>query len=197
MRRLILSLAGLVTLSAAAPAVAQFSESYKFLEAVRKKDGEKVTEALADPAQTVVNTRDVTSGETALHIVTNRRDLTWMQFLIAKGANVNVRDAKGMTPLVSAVNANFPEGVELLVDKGARLNDSNNAGETPLITAVHNRNIAVIRLLLKAGADPDRADNSGRSAKDYARLAGGNLLAEIEANAKPKGDKAKSYGPKF
>lgn len=197
MRRLILSLAGLVTLSAAAPAVAQFSESYKFLEAVRKKDGEKVTEALADPAQTVVNTRDVTSGETALHIVTNRRDLTWMQFLIAKGANVNVRDAKGITPLVSAVNANFPEGVELLVDKGARLNDSNNAGETPLITAVHNRNIAVIRLLLKAGADPDRADNSGRSAKDYARLAGGNLLAEIEANAKPKGDKAKSYGPKF
>mgnify|MGYP000034033307 FL=1 len=197
MRRLILSLAGLVTLSSAAPAVAQFSESYKFLEAVRKKDGEKVTEALADPAQTVVNTRDVTSGETALHIVTNRRDLTWMQFLIAKGANVNVRDAKGMTPLVSAVNANFPEGVELLVDKGARLNDSNNAGETPLITAVHNRNIAVIRLLLKAGADPDRADNSGRSAKDYARLAGGNLLAEIEANAKPKGDKAKSYGPKF
>ena len=197
MRRLILSLAGLVTLSAAAPAVAQFSESYKFLEAVRKKDGEKVTEALADPAQTVVNTRDVTSGETALHIVTNRRDLTWMQFLIAKGANVNVRDAKGMTPLVSAVNANFPEGVELLVDKGARLNDSNNAGEAPLITAVHNRNIAVIRLLLKAGADPDRADNSGRSAKDYARLAGGNLLAEIEANAKPKGDKAKSYGPKF
>jgi len=196
-RRLILSLAGLVALSAAAPAVAQFSESYKFLEAVRKKDGEKVTEALADPAQTVVNTRDVTSGETALHIVTNRRDLTWMQFLIAKGANVNVRDAKGMTPLVSAVNANFPEGVELLVDKGARLNDSNNAGETPLITAVHNRNIAVIRLLLKAGADPDRADNSGRSAKDYARLAGGNLLAEIEANAKPKGDKAKSYGPKF
>jgi ankyrin repeat protein len=187
----------LVTLSAAAPAVAQFSESYKFLEAVRKKDGEKVTEALADPAQTVVNTRDVTSGETALHIVTNRRDLTWMQFLIAKGANVNVRDAKGMTPLVSAVNANFPEGVELLVDKGARLNESNNAGETPLITAVHNRNIAVIRLLLKAGADPDRADNSGRSAKDYARLAGGNLLAEIEANAKPKGDKAKSYGPKF
>lgn len=198
MRRLILSLAGLAALSATAPALAQFSESYKFLEAVRKKDGEKVTQALADPAQTVVNTRDVTSGESALHIVTNRRDLTWMQFLIAKGANVNARDAKGITPLVSAVNANFAEGVELLLGKGARLDDSNNAGETPLITAVHNRNVPVLRLLLKAGADPDRADNSGRSAKDYARLAGGSLLSEIEANAKPKGGgKAKSYGPKF
>ncbi len=198
MRRLILSLAGLATLSVATPALAQFSESYKFLEAVRKKDGEKVNEALADPASTVINTRDVTSGETALHIVTNRRDLTWMQFLIAKGANVNARDAKGVTPLVTAVNANFAEGVELLVGKGARLDESNNAGETPLITAVHNRNIAVMRLLLKAGADPDRADNSGRTAKDYARLGGGNLLTEIANNAKPKGgDKAKSYGPKF
>ena len=198
MRRLILSLAGMAALSAAVPAQAQFSESYKFLEAVRKKEGEKVTQALADPAQTVINTRDVTSGESALHIVTNRRDLTWMQFLIAKGANVNARDAKGMTPLVSAVNANFVEGVELLLTKGARLNDSNNAGETPLITAVHNRNIAVMRLLLKAGADPDRADNSGRSAKDYAKLGGGSLLTEIENNAKAKGDdKAKSYGPKF
>lgn len=198
MRRLIFSLAALAMVSSAAPALAQFSESYKFLEAVRKKDGEKVTQALADPAQTVINTRDVTSGETALHIVTSRRDLTWMQFLIAKGANVNARDSKGVTPLVSAVNANFAEGVELLVGKGARLDESNNSGETPLITAVHNRNVAVMRLLLKAGADPDRADNSGRSAKDYARLGGGNLLSEIETNAKAKGaDKAKSYGPKF
>lgn len=198
MRRFIMSLAALASFTAATPALAQFSDSYKFLEAVRKKDGEKVTQALADPASTVINTRDLTSGETALHIVTNRRDLTWMQFLIAKGANVNARDAKGVTPLVSAVNANFAEGVELLVGKGARLDESNNAGETPVITAVHNRNVALIRILLKAGADPDRADNSGRSAKDYARLGGGNLLAEIEANAKPKdGAKAKSYGPKF
>jgi ankyrin repeat protein len=193
-----MSLAALASFTAATPALAQFSDSYKFLEAVRKKDGEKVTQALADPASTVINTRDLTSGETALHIVTNRRDLTWMQFLIAKGANVNARDAKGVTPLVSAVNANFAEGVELLVSKGARLDESNNAGETPVITAVHNRNVGLIRILLKAGADPDRADNSGRSAKDYAKLGGGNLLAEIEANAKPKGGaKAKSYGPKF
>lgn len=185
-------------LLAGTPALAQFSDSYKFLEAIRKKDGEKVTQALADPAATIINTRDITTGETGLHIVTTRRDLTWMQFLIGKGANVNLRDAKGITPLVAAVNANFIEGVELLVGKGARLNESNNAGETPLITAVHNRNVGVMRILLKAGADPDRADNSGRTAKDYARLGGGSLLAEIEANAKPKGqDKAKSYGPKF
>lgn len=184
-----------------APALAQFSESYKFLEAVRKKEGDKVTDALDEPGSTIINTRDVTSGETALHIVTARRDLTWMEFLIGKGANVNARDVRGRTPLVQAVNLNFIEGVELLLAKGARVDETNNAGETPLITAVHNRNIPLLRALLKAGANPDRADNSGRNARDYALLDGANsaTLREIEANAKPKqtGPAKPSYGPSF
>lgn len=192
-------LAPLAVFVAASPAAAQFSESYKFLEAVKKKEGQEVTDMLAEGGPNLVNTRDVTSGETALHIVTQRRDLTWMQFMIGKGANVNSRDARGVTPLVLACNLNFTEGVDLLVGKGARVDESNNSGETPLITAVHNRNLPLMRILLKAGANPDRADNSGRTARDYAKLdsKGTSLLAEIEANAKPKNPagKPKSYGP--
>jgi ankyrin repeat protein len=182
------------------PAAAQFSDSYKFLEAVKKKEGDKVTDALSEPGSTIINTRDVTTGESALHIVTLRRDLTWMSFLIGKGANVNVRDAKGVTPLVVATNLGFIEGVELLVEQGARVDESNNAGETPLITAVHNRNLALMRVLLKAGSNPDRADNSGRSARDYALLEGKNssLVGEIQASARTTGKNAPQvYGPKF
>ena len=183
----------------AAPAQAQFSESYRFLEAVKKKDGQAVTDALAEPGSTLVNTRDITTGESALHIVVARRDKTWLEFLIARGARVDVRDVKGVTPLVLACNLNFIEGVELLVEKGARLEDANSAGETPLIAAVHSRNIELLRVLLKAGADPDRPDNSGRSAREYARLEGKGspLLGEIERGAKPKGAKAAKpvYGP--
>jgi len=47
-------------------ALAQFSESYKFLDAVRKKDGDKVNEALQNPSSQIVNTKDVSTGETAL-----------------------------------------------------------------------------------------------------------------------------------
>ena len=184
------------TLSLPTPALAQFSASYKFLEAVKKKDGTAVTDAIEEPGSTIVNTRDVTTGQAALHIVTARRDRPWMEFLIAKGANVNIRDFKGVTPLVLAVNLNFIEGVELLVAKGARVDEANDAGETPLITAVHNRNVALMRLLLKAGANPDRSDNSGRSARDYAALdTGGNLTGEIVANAKPAKAATPSYGP--
>ena len=184
----------------AMPAQAQFSESYRFLEAVRKKEGDKVNDTLNEPGTQIVNTRDKTSGESALHIVTARRDLLWMQFLVGKGANVNIRDARGTTPLVVAVGLNFLEGVEFLLGQGARVDEPDNTGETPLITAVHRRDIGMVRALLKAGGNPDRPDNSGRSARDYAQLdgKGSAMLNELEnaPKAAPGGGK-KTYGPSF
>lgn len=182
-------------------AQAQFSDSYKFLEAVKKKDGEKVEQMLADGSPNLINTADLTSGDTALHIVTQRRDLTWLEFLIGKGADVNARNGKGQTPLVMACNLNWVEGVELLVNVGAKVDIPSSTGETPLITAVHNRNVGLMRILLKGGADPDRTDNSGRSARDYARLdpKADMLLREIDTNAKPKakpGQGPQVFGPK-
>lgn len=201
LRILVTLLAGAVL--ATSPAQAQFSAGWKFLEAVRKKDGTKVEEALNEPGSTIVNTRDVTTGQTALHIVTQRRDLTWMSYLIGKGANVNMRDTQGVTPLQLASNLGFIEGIELLVESKARIDEPNDAGETPLISAVHRRNTAMARILLKAGADPDRKDNSGRSARDYATLdggGGGGMLAEIQASAKPRSQRPAGgavYGPSF
>lgn len=184
------------------PAQAQFSDSYRFLEAVRKKDGKDVLEYLNGPGgNTLVNTRDTSTGETALHIIVSQRDVNWIAFLIGNGANPNIGDEKGVTPLVMAARIGFIEGVEALIDGGARIDEANDAGETPLMSAVHRRDIAMMRVLLKAGANPDRADNSGRSARDYAKLQGANssTLAEIEARTKPAAseDDGPVYGPTF
>ena len=194
------AIAALCGLALAVPAQAQFSESYKFLEAVRKKEGDKVNNSLNEPGTQVVNTRDKTTGESALHIVTTRRDLVWMQFLVGKGANVNIRDARGTTPLVVAVDLGFVEGVDFLLGQGARVDDPNNTGETPLINAVHRRDIGMVRALLKAGGNPDRPDNSGRSARDYALLdgKGSSMMNELENAPKAAaGGNKKTYGPSF
>jgi ankyrin repeat protein len=183
----------------AAPAAAQFSDSFKFLEAVKKADGETVQNALNKPGTTIVNTRDVTSGETAMHLVTKRRDKTWMAFLLEHGANPNLSDRNGVAPIQIAVNLGFIDGVQLLLQYRANPSQANDAGETPLITATHRHDLAMVKLLLAGGGDPSRPDNSGRSARDYARLDGQEqLVAAFDAAAKNKSavDPSKpSYGP--
>lgn len=184
----------------AGPARAQFSDSYKFLEAVKKKDGFVVTEYLNEPGTTIINTRDLVTGDTALHIVTQRRDVAWIRFLAQKGADPNISNKKGVTPIALAASLGFVDGVDALISVGARVDEPSQTGETPLIAAVHRRDIQMMRVLLKAGANPDRADNSGRSARDYAALDGSSspTLAEIRNSAKPQQQQnQKVYGPSF
>ncbi len=185
-----------------APAAAQFqSEGYKFLKAVEDREGDVATEMLNQPGTTVINTRDITNGRTGLHIVVERSDIQWVRFLLQRGADPNIRNKKGVTPLQLATAMNFADAVEELVKKGANVNVSDQTGETPLIAAVHQRNVAMVRLLLDKGADPDRNDNSGRSARDYVELMNGNTLLVQEfqkADAKrvDAGTK-RDYGPSF
>ncbi|MBI1402135.1 MAG: ankyrin repeat domain-containing protein [Porphyrobacter sp.] len=189
-----------LALSLASPAAAQFqSEGYKFLEAVKDRDGAKATDMLNKPGTQVVNSRDLTSGDTGLHIVVQRRDALWTRFLLQRGADPNIRNKQGLTPLQVATTLGFTEGVEALIKGGASVNVSDQTGETPLIAAVHQRDVELVRLLLDKGADPDHNDNSGRSARDYVALMNGNTMLEQafkDADDKRAGREPKrQYGP--
>ena len=163
-------MAGLALLLVAQPALAQFSDSYKFLDAVRKSKNDDVVKFLEQPGVTPVNTRDKTTGETALLIVINRRDLTFTNYLLARGARPDLGDNGGRTPLMLAVEKRFHEGVELLIARKANVNATNSSGETPLIRAVQIRDLEMVRLLMNNGADPNRRDRiAGMSAIDYAK----------------------------
>jgi ankyrin repeat protein len=146
----------------------------------------------------VVNARDLSTGENALHFVTRRRDAIWLRFLIAKGANPNLADRQGVTPLQLAVNLGWQDGVLILTKAGAAIDEPNQTGETPLITAIHRRDVELVRALLKAGANPDRSDNSGATARDYAALQGPQsaIMLELDkALEDRKARAAKTYGP--
>ncbi|RNF02191.1 putative huntingtin interacting protein (HIP) [Trypanosoma rangeli] len=103
------------------------------------------------------------------------------------GADVNVRDTHGATPLHTAVARVSPadgdggdadtllssEGpnnliVAFLLDNGADVNAHNNTGETPLMIAAATQNIAAVRILLIHGADPSLQDDLGNTVLHHA-----------------------------
>lgn len=155
----------------ATPAAAQQqSQSYKFLEAVRKADGNAVIAILDQPGQTIVNTRDISNGEGAIHIVAKRGDATYLRYLLAKGADPNLRDRSGNTAMMLATEAGNSELIGILAAANANANLGNAGGETPLIRAVERRDLALTRAILAAGGNPDQTDNvAGLSARDYAK----------------------------
>lgn len=178
------------------PLAAQsYSDSFSFLKAVRERDGAKVQALITAPGSIVINTRDRSAGEGALHIVVRDRDLTWLNFLLARGARPDVQNNQGATPLSLASQLGWVDGAELLLARRASVDLANGRGETPLILAVQNRNVPMIRLLLGKGADPRKTDHSaGLSALDYARQDSRDpaILRLLEAPvAKPK----PVYGP--
>jgi ankyrin repeat protein len=164
------------------PAAAQQqSQSYKFLESIRKGDGNAVIATLDQPGQTIINTRDVTTGEGALHIVVKRGDTAYLRYLLAKGADPNLRDRGGETAMMLAVQAGQPEMVQILASAKANANLADGSGETPLIRAVQRRDLALVRAVLAAGGNPDQTDNvAGMSARDYAkRDTRSNVIAKV------------------
>jgi ankyrin repeat protein len=192
-------LAAMAMLAAAAPATAQgFSDGYNFLKSVRDRDVTKAKALIDKPGSTIINSRDSTSGETALMIAIKRRDAPWLAFLLQNGADPNMADKDGNTPLmVSAMNA-FSDGVRLMLAGKARVDASNGRGETALIKAVQMKDAASVQLLLNAGADPDRTDSfAGMSARQYAeRDVRNGPVAKLMAEA-PKKEKKAIMGPRL
>lgn len=169
MRPLIAAIISALLFAIPAVAPAQFSDSYQFLKAVRDRDVNKANEIASKPGSVIVDTRDQSTGEGALHIVTRARDLPWLNFILQKNAKPDVRDNQGNTPLMIAAQLGFIEGAQALLRKRANINQGNSSGETPLIRAVQNRDAAMVRLLLANGANPDKTDTiAGMSARDYA-----------------------------
>lgn len=179
------------------PAAAQFSDSYNFLKAVRDKDVLKARELITKPGSTIINARDRTTGESALHIAARRDDPPWIGFLLNAGADPNIRDGEGNTPLMIAAKGGMTEAMRVLLLR-AQPDAPNGRGETPLIMAVQLRNLPATRMLLDAGADPDRTDNvAGMSARDYATQdRRGGPLAKLLADA-PRRNKPAAVGPRL
>ena len=67
------------------------------------------------------------------------------------GADVNLKDNWGRTPLHYAANGGHKEIAELLITNGANINKKNDEGKTPLDSAIRRKQTEIADLLRKHG----------------------------------------------
>ena len=82
-----------------------------------------------------------------------RGDIESVRAFIEAGADVNARDAEGMTPLMYAAKSGNIESVRILIESGADVTAQDSERRTPLSLAAKRENAEIVRLLTEAGAD--------------------------------------------
>lgn len=91
-----------------------------------------------------------------------------MNYLISRGADVNMRNQEDKNALDIAIDAGVPGMASLLIDKNADLGHADASGMTPLLKAIAKKEEEIAGALIQGGADPDRKDLSGRTPLHYA-----------------------------
>ncbi|XP_057341762.1 ankyrin-1-like [Microplitis mediator] len=91
---------------------------------------------------------------TPLYVAIQQESVKVAQFLISKGANVNICGKNGETLLTIAIEKKNSELFQLLLDAGAEINDCPKK-ILPLHQAVAVKNNDVTKFLLKRGVDVD------------------------------------------
>ena len=103
----------------------------------------------------LLNQRDGGQGYAPLHwaTISNRPEIA--KYLIAQGADVNVKANYNYTPLHFAAMNRNRELIQALLDKKAEVNAQDNQGFTPLMHAMQYGagDLGNVELLIKAGTD--------------------------------------------
>lgn len=128
-----------------------------------------------------VNQIESKNGSTLLHYASSgftttdklRWDIHLCEFLLSKGANPNIQDNDGFTPLHYASQNNDVDLATLLLSKGANPNLLDKWGNIPLKRCrFDGKNDTLIKILLDAGSDPQKMNNSNVSALSLSKLVG-------------------------
>ena len=108
--------------------------------------------------------------------------------MISQGANIDIKDNTGRTPLLNAIVAGQIEIVSILLAKGANVNHEDNKGSTALILACENNYPVITEMVSKYGADFQHKNNEGFSALMISSLHGrDDIVAQLVSAGATKG----------
>ena len=138
----------------------------------RDKNGLNV---LAKAAELVINKQLVNAA--------SNRNISEVENLLDRGADVNATDNGGSTALHWAAIRGPLEFVKLLLDRGADVNATDRYGKTALHEVVMLGDWAIVKALVIAGANVDAANDEGVTPLEIAALWGFTDIVKVLVKA--------------
>jgi len=132
--------------------------------------------------------RSVRAPDTSIVAAAEKLDVRTVRRLIARGANVNVKNAQGDAALHWAAYKGSAELTRVLIDAGADLDALQSGGRTPLLLAASVPHAAAAKLLVEAGADVNIQDKNGDAPLHWAAKHGATDLVRALIRARAKLD---------
>ncbi|KAA3679556.1 ankyrin repeat domain-containing protein 50 [Paragonimus westermani] len=123
-------------------------------------------------------------GRTALHVAAfcvrpSETHHEVVSCLLDCGANPNVFDTEGISPLLGAARVGSQAVCELCLEADTDVNQTDKCGNTALMLAVLGGHLDVVRLLLFWGAAVDVMDAAGRSLLSLAAAIGHGPIVQL------------------
>ena len=144
--------------------------------ALKSGDADKVLRARKAFA-TVYTTPPVSRAAMELIRASEAGDLQAVKSMLARGAPMDGKDARGKTAVFRAVSRGHQEVTQALLEKGAPVKDE--AGADSLGEAALHGQIELVRLLLDHGADPNKKGWRGLTPMDAAIRSGHKEIKEM------------------
>ena len=102
--------------------------------------------------------------DSALVRAAARGDLASVRQLLARGVDVNSKDAEGRTAVTAAVYADDLELVQLLIDAGADVDIQDNMRTNAFLAIGETGSVEILRAVLRADPDLTRTNRFGGTA---------------------------------
>lgn len=184
--RTILAGAALLTLAFTAPASANAEIDQQLFEVVSYNEPAEVSRLISEGA----NPNHVVAGNPIITIATVNGSLDAIKALLAGGADPNLKNDAGKTPLMFAAEVGEINVVKTLLENKADPGiKQDNSGDTVLHKALASmQSVEMITVLLDGGADPSMANDSGLTPVAAAELhaAAPEVIELLTARSKGK-----------
>ncbi|XP_067391664.1 CARD- and ANK-domain containing inflammasome adapter protein-like [Emydura macquarii macquarii] len=125
-----------------------YSNTVRIFDAAAKGDPSDLEKVLKENDINAVNT----SNETRLHIAAANGHVAIIEYLINKGAKLDVKDKKGRTPLHRAAEKGQDDAVKVLLKAGAYIYGLDKEAKSPLHLAAQNHHTHILKRILKEEA---------------------------------------------